>query len=104
MIVKIELDKLGFLRTGTSNTAMIAKTTTQTRPSRTMARCEASGAMYLLYRSSVKIDEAAFSMAASELITAPNRAAITNPNRPTFWGSIASSWPSAVSYLYATRA
>ena len=64
-----------------------------------MVPCDALGIRCLFTKSRVKIELAALSIAARELITAPSRAAITNPNTPTFWGSMPNSNPNAVSYL-----
>ena len=88
MIVKMELEMLGFPNAGASTQAIPAKTTTAARPKRTIVDCEAFGNTYFFSRSKVKIEEAALSIAASELITAPNSAANTKPNSPTFCGSI----------------
>ena len=80
--------------------APTAKTATVVRPVRTSPRSEESGRTYRFHRSIVKIVEAAFSMDASELTTAPRRAARMKPCRPTPDGTRRPmSSGSAVSYL-----
>ena len=102
MMVKMLLLMAGLPSCGATSTATAANATTATRPTRTVVAWLALGATNFLKTSMAKMVDAAFSMAASELTTAPSRAASTKPTIPMRCGS---TWPRscarAVSYLKA---
>ena len=91
----------GFASIGATMQPIIANMITAALPTITSCLSEAWGEINFLKISIENIVEAALSIAASELTTAPRRAANINPRRPQPSGiTLLMRSPNAESYLY----